>query len=188
MIRNEKYGVSEFFFQKSIFPIFKFIHGHSPLKLGNDSFMNYEISKSIGILVVCKIQSIKNFIFIIWQLKCSPSTKIKLEVFWFICACPRMLSSRSAANFSTNYTRSGKDNWMYWVIIFTWLVDLGKVNTPYQCQGHRVKVKVTGVKKNFKVKNFFFNFLCILDIFKQKKFFPTKTQNLDLENFWQIWT
>ena len=80
--------------------------------------------------------------------------------------------------------------WLYWVIIFTWLVDLGKVNMPYPCQGHRVKVKVTGVKKNFKVKNFFFNFLCILDIFKQKKFSLPKpkiwTWKLYLEKFWKI--
>ena len=55
---------------------------------------------------------------------------------------------------------------------------------PYPCQGHRVKVKVTGVKKKFQGQKFFFNFLCILDIFKQKKIFPIKTQNLDLEKFW----
>ena len=30
-----------------------------------------------------------------------------------------------------------------------------------------------------KIQNFFFIFLCILDIFKQKIFFSTKTQNLD---------
>ena len=49
--------------------------------------------------------------------------------------------------------------------------------SPGEGQGHR------GQKKIFQGQNFFFNFLCILDIFKQKKIFPTKTQNLDLEKF-----
>ena len=38
--------------------------------------------------------------------------------------------------------------------------------SPGEGQGHR------GQKNFFQGQKFFFNFLCILDIFKQKKFFP----------------
>ena len=57
--------------------------------------------------------------------------------------------------------------------------------SPGQGQGHRGQKKFQGQK-------FFFNFLCILDIFKQKKIFPYQNPkfghkkfltNLDLEKF-----